>query len=139
MPKKSVPFILLSYVLAFSIQSFAFGAAGDAELIRALENQRRVNFISASGLKVSKLLQDDTNGSPHQKFNVSLSNGKMILIVSNLDMCVHIPVHVGDSIGAAGQFIPTGKNSGLLHWVHADPKKQRPDGYIELNGQIYCK
>ena len=31
MSKKSVPFILLSYVLAFSIQSFAFGAAGDAE------------------------------------------------------------------------------------------------------------
>ena len=45
MSKKSVPFILLSYVLAFSIQSFAFG---DAELIRALANQRRVNFVSAS-------------------------------------------------------------------------------------------
>lgn len=135
---KLIQFVLLSYVLSFSVQ--AFSTQGDAELVRAVTNHKRVNFISATGLKVVELLRDDTNGSPHQKFNVRLSDGKVIMIVSNLDMCVHIPLQVGDILGAGGQFIPTGKkSSGLLHWVHADPKKQRPDGYIELNGHVYCK
>lgn len=113
--------------------------ATDADLVRAVESNRRVDFVKASEMKVVELLQDDTQGSPHQKFKIRLSDNKIVTVISNLDMCVHIPVQIGDSVGAGGQYIPTGPATGILHWVHADPSKRRPDGYVELNGHVYCK
>ncbi len=113
--------------------------AADADLVRAVESNRNVDFVKASGMKVVEILQDDTHGSPHQKFKIRLSNNKIVIVISNLDMCVHIPVQIGDSVGAGGQYIPTGPATGILHWVHADPSKRRPDGYVELNGHVYCK
>ncbi len=113
--------------------------APDAALISALLNRKEVNFVEAKQMKVVKVLPDDRSGSPHQKFNVSLSNQSVITIISNLDMCPQIPVQVGDVVGAGGEFIPTGKKSGILHWVHKDPRKNRPDGYIEFKGQEFCK
>ncbi|MFZ3229727.1 MAG: DUF3465 domain-containing protein [Pseudobdellovibrio sp.] len=135
--------------LIFSISSFAGQTSvfsvkpnpvsDDAALIQAVTSHKQVSFVKAEGLVVSGLLKDDTNGSPHQKFNVKLTSGQVIMIVSNLDMCEKIPVQVGDVVGAGGQFIPTGKSGGLLHWTHKDPKKIRPDGFIELGGRVFCQ
>lgn len=148
---------VLTFVLSLSFQAHSFsghqqpldsrpviildsnGTEGDKNLVHAIESNRRTKFVSGSGMKVVALMPDDNQGSPHQKFRVQLSNGSGLMIISNLDMCVHVPVRVGDVVGAGGEFIPTGKSSGILHWVHRDPKKERPDGYIELNGQVYCK
>jgi hypothetical protein len=157
MSTKLIRNVLMTFVLSFSFHAYSFtghqqprgtkdiilldtkGTEGDKNLVQAVESNQRTKYVSGSGMKVIELMPDDTQGSPHQKFRVQLSNGRSIMIISNLDMCVHVPVQVGDSVGAGGEFIPTGKASGLLHWVHRDPKKQRPDGYIELNGQVYCK
>lgn len=114
-------------------------ASGDAALVQAGAAQKQVNFLTAKGLIVSELLKPDTQGNPHQKFNVRLSDGRVVMIVSNLDMCENVPVQVGDVVSAGGQFIPTGHASGLLHWTHKDPRKQRPDGFIELKGHVYCQ
>jgi hypothetical protein len=114
-------------------------ATDDAALVQAVQAQKRVNFLTAKGLVVTELLKDDTSGLPHQKFNVKLSNGRVIMIVSNLDMCEKIPVQIGDEVSAGGMFIPTGKLSGLLHWTHKDPRKTRPDGFIEFKGHVFCQ
>lgn len=114
-------------------------ATEDAALVQAVTSHKGVSFIKAGGLVVSELLKDDTSGSPHQKFNVRLSNGRIIMIVSNLDMCEKIPVQVGDVVSAGGQFIPTGKSGGLLHWTHKDPRQHRPDGFIEFKGHVFCQ
>lgn len=111
----------------------------DAALAQAVDSQKRVDFIEAQDMKVVEVLPDDTQGLPHQKFNVQLSSRSIVTIISNLDMCPHIPVQAGDVVGAGGQFIPTGKKSGILHWVHKDPRKIRPDGYVEFKGQQFCK
>lgn len=115
------------------------GKSDDGGLVDAIRSQRRVDFIEASNMRVTELLPDDTQGLPHQKFNVELSDGSTLTIISNLDMCPHIPVQVGDQVGAGGQFIPTGHGTGILHWVHRDPQQRRPDGYVELGGHVYCK
>lgn len=151
MSKIQLSVVVCSFVLSFS-SAFAGPsqvapvtkpgqqvATGDAALVQADTAQKQVSFVSAKGLIVSELLKDDTSGSPHQKFNVKLSNGRVIMIVSNLDMCEKVPVQVGDVVSAGGQFIPTGHASGLLHWTHKDPRKQRPDGFIELKGHVYCQ
>lgn len=114
-------------------------SGGDQALVAANSSGRRVSFIQAEGLVVVQLLPDDTQGLPHQKFVVQLSDGSRVTIVSNLDMCPHIPVQVRDVIGAAGEYIPTGHRGGLLHWTHKDTSHQRPDGYIEFKGQKLCQ
>lgn len=110
----------------------------DREIISALQNRRRVNFVKGMNLVVVKLLPDDRQGLPHQKFVVKVSSGAEVLIVSNLDLCQHIDLKIGQQVGVAGEFIWT-NTGGLIHWTHRDPQHRRPDGYITANGQTYCK
>ncbi|MBC7466088.1 MAG: DUF3465 domain-containing protein [Bdellovibrio sp.] len=142
--------LFVAFVIGLSSTSFARKqpvqqpapgqiATDDAALVQAVQNQKNISFLTAKGLVVSQLLQDDNQGLPHQKFNVKLSNGRVIMIVSNLDMCEKVPVKIGDVVSVGGQFIPTGKASGLVHWTHKDPRHTRPDGFIELGGHVYCQ
>lgn len=110
----------------------------DYALLKALNERKQVSFIEGSELKVVKLLPDDTSGLRHQKWTVKLSDGRTLQAIYNLDMCERVPVKLGDSVAMGGQFIWT-KQGGILHWLHRDPKRLRPDGYVHLNGKFFCK
>ena len=133
-------------VLVF-LSSFAFATPNqptdhpgqiqdNSELIAAVKSRKNQFYVEAGNLVVTKLLPDDTSGLPHQKWEARLSDGSLVTIVYNSDMGARVPVQIGSSFGVGGQFIWTG-NNGLVHWVHDDPKKIRPDGYIYLDGVIY--
>lgn len=112
--------------------------ASDADIVRAVEDRRRVDFVEGGSMEVVKVLPDDRNGAAHQKWVVRLSNGKTMNAVYNSDMCPRVPVKVGDIVAMGGQFLWT--NSGpLLHWLHGDPRSRRSDGYVYLKGTYYCK
>ena len=108
----------------------------DSKLAADVVAKRGDFYVEAGNLTVTKILPDDTSGLPHQKWQASLSNGSVITVVYNSDMGARVPVHIGDKFSVGGQFIWAG-NSGLIHWVHDDPKKTRPDGYVFLNGVVY--
>lgn len=110
----------------------------DSDIVRAVNDQRRVDFVEGGGLTVTKLLPDDNNGLKHQKWMVRLSNGFTMQAVYNSDLCPRVPLKVGDVIAMGGQFIWT-KGGALLHWLHHDPKGRRPDGFVFVNGKFYCK
>lgn len=113
-------------------------SANDSDIVRAVNDQRRVNFVEGGGMVVTKVLPDDNNGLKHQKWVVRLSNGKTMQAVYNSDMCPRVPVQVGDVVAMGGMFLWT--NTGaLLHWLHHDPRGNRPDGYVFVNGKYYCK
>lgn len=112
--------------------------ANDSDIIRAVNDQRRVNFVEGADMVVTKVLPDDNSGAKHQKWTVRLSNGKLLQAVYNLDMCPHVPLKVGDVVSMGGEFIWTG-GGGLIHWLHHDPRGNRPDGYVFVNGEYYCK
>jgi hypothetical protein len=112
--------------------------ADDSAIVTAVDQRKRLNFVEGNGMVVVKILPDDTSGLEHQKFIVRLSSGKTLQAVYNLDMCERVPVQVGDVVGLGGQFIWTNQG-GLLHWLHKDPRHNRPDGYVLLNGKYYCK
>lgn len=112
--------------------------ASDSQIVQAVNNQRRVNFVEGSGMVVVKVLPDDTSGLQHQKWMVRLSNGKLLQAVYNSDMCPRVPVREGDVVAMGGMFIWTNQG-GLIHWLHHDPRGNRPDGYVMLNGKYYCK
>ncbi|WP_413288487.1 DUF3465 domain-containing protein [Bdellovibrio sp. HCB337] len=111
--------------------------AEDKEIVKAVEKRRRADFVEGRGMVVVKLLPDDRNGLQHQKWVVRLSNGTQMQAVYNLDLCEYVPLKVGDVIAMGGQFVWTNQGA-LLHWLHYDPRERRPDGYVELNGKVYC-
>lgn len=113
-------------------------SAGDSELVDAVRARRFQNFVEGGSLTVVKLMADDNTGLEHQKWVVRLSNGETMQAVYNLDMCPRVPLKVGDVIAMGGQFIWTNQG-GLLHWLHHDPRGNRPDGYVYVNGNYYCK
>ena len=108
----------------------------DSALISALKSRKNQFYVEAGNLVVTKILPDDVSGLPHQKWEARLSDGSLITIVYNSDMGLRVPVHIGSHFSVGGQFISTG-NGGLVHWVHDDPKKVRPDGYVYLEGIVY--
>lgn len=112
--------------------------SSDSDIIRAVNDQRRVDFVEGGNMVVQKILPDDRNGLRHQKWVVRLSNGKQMDAVYNLDMCPRVKIKEGDKIAMGGQFIWTNKGA-LLHWLHHDPRGNRPDGFVYANGQFYCK
>ncbi|WP_374029869.1 DUF3465 domain-containing protein [Bdellovibrio bacteriovorus] len=113
-------------------------SASDSDIIRAINDQRRVNFVEGGSMTVVSVLPDDTNGREHQKWTVRLSNGKTMQAVYNLDMCPRVPLKKGDVIAMGGEFVWT-QRGGLLHWLHKDPRGNRPAGYVYVNGNYYCK
>jgi hypothetical protein len=110
--------------------------AGQRALAAAIQSRRGVNFIEVQDAKVIDVLPDDLVGSQHQKWVVELENGATILSVFNLDICERVPLKIGDRVSMGGQFI-WDKGGGLIHWIHKDPRGNRPDGYVELNGVRY--
>lgn len=109
---------------------------GDEELVSAISKRRNVYFLEAADLKVTRLLPDDTQGLPHQKFIVQTSNGNKVLCVYNLDKGQRIPLKEGDKVGLGGEFKWTNQGA-LMHWLHEDDRNRRPDGYVDLAGRRY--
>lgn len=112
--------------------------ASDSDIVRAVNDQRRVDYVEGGSMVVSKILPDDRSGLQHQKWVVRLSNGKQMQAVYNLDMCPRVQLKEGDKIAMGGQFVWTNKGA-LLHWLHHDPRGNRPDGFVYVNGKFYCK
>ncbi|UYL09696.1 DUF3465 domain-containing protein [Bdellovibrio sp. SKB1291214] len=136
-------FVLIS-TSALNTHAQAYGyqqgsaSAPDAAIVRAMESHQRVNFVEGADMEVVQVLPDDTNGNQHQKWVVRLSNGKTMQAVYNSDMCPRVPVEIGDRVAMGGMFLWTNQG-GLLHWLHHDPRGNRPDGYVMINGVYYCK
>lgn len=146
MKARTFLFILMASVTGLFSQGFAaqgqeFSAsqiADDSDIVRAVNDQRRVDFVEGGGLVVTKILPDDNSGLKHQKWMVRLSNGITMQAVYNSDMCPRVSLRTGDVIAMGGQFIWT-KGGAMLHWLHHDPKGRRPDGFVYVNGKYYCK
>jgi len=108
----------------------------DSDLVRAVNDRRNVNFVEAGNVTIVEILPDDTQGLPHQKWVVQLSSGAKVHAVYNSDMGARVPVKIGAKMALGGEFKMT--NIGpMIHWLHYDPRGQRPDGYVEMNGVTF--
>lgn len=87
--------------------------------------------------QVFKLLNDDLEGSRHQRFLIKLSGGQTILIAHNIDLAARIDdLKKGDIVSINGEYEWNNKG-GVIHWTHHDPAKRHSDGWIEHNGRRY--
>ena len=127
---------LSSATSLFSTNAFADAPAGQEQIIEAQESGRGLSFVEVKNVQVVQVLPDEVSANQHQKWMVKLANGRTLLCVYNIDITQRVPIQVGDTVSMGGQYIFT-HAGGLIHWLHADPRAERPNGYVDLNGTRY--
>ena len=95
-------------------------------------------FVETPEMLVVRLLPDDTEDTPHQKWIIQSPSGHTLLFTSNLKLCERLELKKGDRVFLGGEFKCTDKG-GLIHWTHQDPMKIRRDGYVRMNGKTLCQ
>ncbi|MEM1212949.1 MAG: DUF3465 domain-containing protein [Planctomycetota bacterium] len=92
--------------------------------------------VTATGT-ISRVLPDDNEGSRHQRFLVTLSDGHEIKVSHNIDLAPRIPhPKVGDRLTFKGDF-ESNRLGGVVHWTHRDPRNRHPHGYLEHHNKRY--
>ena len=94
------------------------------------------DWIEDSGV-VTRLLLEDEDDVPHQRFVVTLSSGQTVLIAHNLDLAERVPVGIGDRVAFRGvyEWNPMG---GVVHWTHRDPRGDDGEGFVRFRGRVYA-
>lgn len=85
-------------------------------------------YIEVEG-RVSKILIDDADTTPHQKFIIKTELDQSIMVIVNLDHMPRINVESKDYVEVAGVYV-WNKFGGLVHITHHDHFKTHPEGWI---------
>jgi hypothetical protein len=108
----------------------------DEHILRLFEEHRSDQQIAGTGTVV-RLLEDDDDGSRHQRFIVELGNGLTLLVAHNIDIAPRLDgLRVGDSVGFTGEY-EYNDEGGVVHWTHHDPEGQHPPGQLSWDGQTF--
>ena len=110
-------------------------AADQAEVLRAQGLRVRKVQITVVA-PVYKILADDTEGLPHQRFLILLRNGTTVLIAHDTRMAPRVPIRAGDTVKIHGEYIWNPKG-GVIHWTHHSDTPAHEGGWIDFNGQRY--
>jgi hypothetical protein len=113
------------------------GPDGDNSPIgRAFKNRTSNVQVEGAGV-VTRILDDDLDGSRHQRFIVRLASGQTVLIVHNIDIAPRVEaLEPGDSVRFYGEYLWNEKG-GKVHWTHHDPNGKHPAGWLKHNGRTY--
>jgi len=131
--------IFFSWVFFF-IFSFGFLSESQTEsrnevssaAKEAYLNQYSDLFLMVEG-EVAKILLDDTDGTPHQRFIIITSTGQTLLISHNLKLAPRIPLQPELKLRIYGEYRWNPKG-GLIHKTHGSRKKGDPHGWVEIIG-----
>lgn len=111
------------------------GASDDLSIVNAIRNQASGTIVEGSGA-VMKILPDDNDGSPHQRFLIKLASGDVVKISHNLDVAKRLPIEVKDTVEFHGQF-EWNDLGAAVHWTHRDLRGKHEDGWLKHRGKIY--
>jgi len=108
----------------------------DQRLARAFDQHDSNLQVEGTGT-VMRLLEDDNDGSRHQRFIVELKTGQTLLIAHNIDLAPRIiSLEVGDEVGFFGVY-EWNEKGGTIHWTHRDPNRRHPAGWIKHKSHVY--
>lgn len=110
-------------------------AAGDTAR-EAFDSRASERMLDVSG-RVQRVLADDRDGSPHQRFIIATDSGQTLLVAHNLELAPRLDgIAVGDTVRVHGEY-EWNAQGGVMHWTHDDPKGTHEAGYIEWKGRRY--
>ncbi len=102
----------------------------------AYKNHQSNVQVKGTG-KVIRILNDDNQGSRHQKFILKLSSGITILIAHNIDLAPRVKsISKGDTVQFYGEYEWNNKG-GVVHWTHRDPNGYHIGGWLKHYGSTY--
>jgi hypothetical protein len=104
--------------------------------VTAAFSAHRSSVEVETGGRVVRVLADDREGSPHERFLVRVEGGPVVLVAHNLDLAPRVPVGAGDSIELRGEYEWNPKG-GVIHWTHQDPDGRHAAGWIRYQGRLY--
>ncbi|MBO6512848.1 MAG: DUF3465 domain-containing protein [Phycisphaerales bacterium] len=109
------------------------------DLVSLAKSQRSGEMVEFRA-RVVKILNDDNEGSRHQRFLLAVdyepSPTDSILVAHNIDLAPRVPVEEGSVIRIYGQY-EWNDRGGVIHWTHHDPRGRHAEGWIELDGIRY--
>ncbi len=118
-------------------QAVATREAASRDPAQAAFKARASGRIIAVNGSVERILADDRDGSPHQRFIVRTPGGLSLLVAHNLDLAARLDgLAPGEDVTVRGEYEWNDKG-GLMHWTHDDPQGQHEAGYIEWRGRRY--
>jgi len=92
--------------------------------------------VEGKGVVVT-LLQDDTEGTRHQKIILRDAAGKTSLVAHNITLAPRIEgLQVGDTVEFFGEYRENEKG-GVIHWTHLDPNRRHVSGWLRHKGRVY--
>jgi len=111
-------------------------SGNNSNLQTAFKDKRSDFQIQDRGI-VIKNLQDDLNGSRHQKFILKNKTGQTVLVAHNIDLAPRIDgLKKGDSVEFFGEY-EWNSRGGVVHWTHDDPKGYHVSGWLKHKGKTY--
>ena len=143
---KAAAMVLVAGVAWYQFRDGAQVAAGTAQpaaaarpadgVREAFEQQARGRMLQAAG-RVERILADDRDESPHQRFIIATDSGVTVLVAHNLDLAPRLNgLARGDQVTVYGEY-EWNPQGGVLHWTHDDPQGRHAAGYIEWQGRKY--
>lgn len=111
------------------------GVGDDLSIVNAIKNRASGTIVEGRGA-VLKILPDDNDGSPHQRFLIKLASGDVVKISHNLDVAKRLPVEVKDTVEFHGQF-EWNDLGAAVHWTHRDLRGKHEDGWLKHQGKTY--
>lgn len=110
--------------------------SGSAAAERAFAERAAGRQLLVAG-RVQRILADDRNGSPHQRFIMATDRGQTLLVAHNLDLAPRLEgLAVGEEVIVFGEY-EWNEQGGVMHWTHDDPRGVHVTGYIEWRGRRY--
>jgi hypothetical protein len=110
-------------------------AQGEIQVLEAQQARMRKVEVTIDA-PVLKLLPDDTQGLPHQRFLLKLSNGSTVLVAHDTAMAPRVPLQPGTMVRIHGEYI-WNERGGVIHWTHHSDTPRHEGGWILYNGQYY--
>lgn len=84
---------------------------------------------------VSRVLPDDIDGSRHQRFVLSLADGRTVLVAHNIDLAPRLTgLDRGDTVAFFGEY-ERNAEGGVIHWTHRDPAGRHVAGWLRHEGR----
>ncbi len=108
---------------------------GVERIEQAFLERRSDVWVESTGIVVRKL-EDDLQGSRHQRFVLELETGRTLLFAHNIDLAPRVPLDPGDRVGFRGEY-EWNDRGGVIHWTHHDPAGRLRGGWIDHEGRRY--